>query len=128
MVSRATPSPRWRPQGTPGEMPSMVTPPRSEGSDSPGLEILRSAQDDKIGWEGRPSRSSFPRSERLCGRPYISALHFKGNRPVRARYGEAAPLRASLPIFKIPLDGSGRVYLHSSALKGTEDTIQFRRV
>src|SRR6266567_6589137 len=27
-----------------------------EGSDSPGTEILRCAQDDMRGWEGRPSR------------------------------------------------------------------------
>jgi len=32
-------------------------PERSEGSDSPGTEILRCAQDDMRGWEGRPLRS-----------------------------------------------------------------------
>jgi hypothetical protein len=52
----------------------MVTPPRmsrspepfaslkgklreGEVSDSPGTEILRCAQDDMVGWEGRPRRS-----------------------------------------------------------------------
>ncbi len=32
------------------KLPISVTPPRSEGSDSPGTEILRCAQDDMIGW------------------------------------------------------------------------------
>src|SRR6266487_3243195 len=54
---------------------------------------------------------------------------FKGTcLPAKVRYGKIGPSRGGLPISNSPLDGSGRVYLHSSALKATEEAIQFRRV
>jgi hypothetical protein len=44
-----------------------TTPKVSGREDSPGTEILCFAQDDMIGWEGRPSRSPWTLSEPLWG-------------------------------------------------------------